>query len=294
MKTCARLATVLAVVAALLMTTGCNKLKARDQLNKGVKAYRSANYEEAIEHFKNAVFLDSDLKVAKLYLATAYAQQYVPGVDAPDNLRMAHQAIDEYQKVLENDPKSVNSLKGIAFLYMQMKDFDKAREYYKKAIEVDPNDPEIYYSVGVIDWSQAYKDAADLKAANGMKVDDELKGKGSQKWCDQLKSKDGGNVDEGLKMLQTAIDKRQDYDDAMAYMNLLYRRKANDMTCDDAQARADYIKTANEWSDKAMAARKKKAEEAAKKNQGGIILDQTQNQQQSQGQGQSQPSSQKK
>jgi tetratricopeptide (TPR) repeat protein len=278
MKLYARLVTVLAVAAALIAATGCNKLRARDQLNKGVKAYRSANYEQAIEHFKTAVFLDNDLKVAKLYLATAYAQQYVPGVDAPDNLRMAYQAIEEYQKVLENDPKSVNSLKGIAFLYMQMKDFDKAREFYKKAIDVDPNDPETYYSVGVIDWSQAYKDAADLKSKNDMKVDDELRGKGSQKWCDQLRSKDGAAVDEGMKMLQTAIDRRQDYDDAMAYMNLLYRRKANDMTCDDAQARADLIKTANEWSDKAMASRKKKAEEAAKKNQGGIVLDQQQGQ----------------
>jgi tetratricopeptide (TPR) repeat protein len=274
MKICARMVTVLAVTAALLMTAGCNKLKARDQLNKGVKAYRNANYEEAIEKFKNAVEFDPDLKVAKLYLATAYAQQYVPGVEDAANVRMAQQAIDEYKKVLENDPKSVNSLKGSAFLYMQMKDFAKARDYYKKAIDVDPNDPEIYYSVGVIDWTQAYKDAADLKSANGMKVDDELKGKGSQKWCDQLKAKDEAAIDEGMKMLQTAIDKRQDYDDAMAYMNLLYRRKANDMTCDDAQARADYIKSANDWSDKAMAARKKKLEEAAKKNQGGIVLDQ--------------------
>ena len=279
MKRCAQMATVIAVAAMLLMTAGCNKLKARDQLNKGVKAYRNANYEDAIEKFKNAVEFDPDLKVAKLYLATAYAQQYVPGVEDPANVRMAQQAIDEYKKVLENDPKSVNSLKGIAFLYMQMKDFGKARDYYKKAIDVDPNDPEIYYSVGVIDWTQAYKDAADLKSANGMKVDDELKGKGSQKWCDQLQAKDGAAVDEGMKMLQTAIDKRQDYDDAMAYMNLLYRRKANDMSCDDAQARADYIKTANDWSDKAMAARKKKAEEAAKKNQGGIVLEQNQNQQ---------------
>ena len=283
MKRCAQMVTVLAVAATLLMTAGCNKLKARDQLNKGVKAYRNANYEEAIGKFKNAVEFDPDLKVAKLYLATAYAQQYVPGVGDPANVRMAQQAIDEYQKVLESDPKSVNSLKGIAFLYMQMKDFAKSRDYYKKAIEVDPDDPEIYYSVGVIDWTQAYKDAADLKSANGMKVDDELKGKGSQKWCDQLKAKDEGAVDEGMKMLQTAIEKRQDYDDAMAYMNLLYRRKANDMTCDDAQARADYIKTANEWSDKAMAARKKKAEEAAKKNQGGIVLE-PQNQSQQGGQ----------
>lgn len=274
MKTWARLGTVVAVLAALLSTAGCNKLKARDQLNKGVQAYRGANYELAIEKFKNAVDLDPDLKVAKLYLATAYAQQYVPGVDTPDNVANARQAIEQYQQVLLNDPNSVNSLKGIAFLYMQMKDFDRARDFYKKAIGIDPNDPELYYSVGVIDWSQSYKDAAEVKSKAGGRVEDELKGKNDQKLCDQLKVKDAAAIDEGMKMLQTAIDRRQDYDDAMAYLNLLYRRKANDMTCDDAAARAEYIKVANDWSDKAMAARKRKAEAAAKKNAGGIILEQ--------------------
>ena len=147
MKRCAQLVAVLAVGAVLFSTVGCNKLKARDQLNKGVQSYRGANYEQAIEHFKNAVYLDNDLKVAKMYLATAYAQQYVPGVVTPDNIRNAQQAIDEYKKVLENDSQNVTSLKGIAFLYMQQKKFDDAREYYKKAIDADPNDPETYYSV---------------------------------------------------------------------------------------------------------------------------------------------------
>lgn len=274
MNRTARLVTVAVVAAALLSTAGCNKLKARDQLNKGVQSFRGLKYEEAIEHFKNAVNLDSDLKVAKMYLATAYAQQYVPGSETPENLRNAQLAIDQYKQVLEKDANNVTSLKGIAFLYMQQKKFDDAREYYKKAIDADPNDPETYYSVGVIDWTATYKDAAEIKAKANMRVEDELKGKGDQKLCDQMKAKDGTVVDEGMKMLQTAIDKRQDYDDAMAYMNLLYRRKANDMTCEDAQTRAEYVKTANEWSDKAMAARKKKAEEAEKKTSGAIVLDQ--------------------
>jgi len=50
-----RVLTVLAVLLALLSTVGCSKLRARDQLNKGVQAYKSAKYEDAIEHFKNAV-----------------------------------------------------------------------------------------------------------------------------------------------------------------------------------------------------------------------------------------------
>jgi tetratricopeptide (TPR) repeat protein len=143
----ARLAAALAVSAALLATTGCNKLRARDQLNKGVQSYKTANYEVAMEHFKNAVNYDPDLKVAKLYLATAYAQQYVPGVDTKENLENARQAIAEYSDVLKNDPNNPNSLLGIAYLYMNMKQFDQAREYYKKSIASDPNNPEAYYSV---------------------------------------------------------------------------------------------------------------------------------------------------
>src|SRR5262249_41157701 len=115
MNRAARFVTVLALAAAVLSTAGCNKIKARDQLNKGVQAYRGANYEEAINHFRNAVGLDPDLKVAKMYLATAYAQQYVPGVESPENLRNAEQAIEEYKNVLQSDAQNVTSLKGIAF-----------------------------------------------------------------------------------------------------------------------------------------------------------------------------------
>src|SRR5215471_15692007 len=164
----ARLVTALAVAAALLSTTGCSKLLARDKLNKGVQAYKAAKYEKSIEYFKDAVRLDSDLKVAKLYLATAYMQQYVPGVDTPDNNANAQQAIEQYSEVLKNDSKNITALKGIASLYMNMKRFNDSADYYKRAIDADPNDPEAYYSVGVIDWTAAYKDTADRKNKAGL------------------------------------------------------------------------------------------------------------------------------
>lgn len=53
---------------------------AREELNQGVQAYRAANYDEAIRRFENAVRMDPELKVGRLYLATAYAQQYIPGL----------------------------------------------------------------------------------------------------------------------------------------------------------------------------------------------------------------------
>src|SRR5689334_25255855 len=95
---------VAAAALALFAGAGCNKLRARDQLNKGVQAYKNARYEEAIERFKNAVALDPGLINAKLYLATAYANQYVPGADTPENNKNAEQAIDVFKEVLSTNP----------------------------------------------------------------------------------------------------------------------------------------------------------------------------------------------
>src|ERR1051326_4628154 len=156
----ARVLAFVAVILALIGSTACNKLRARDQLNKGVQAYKNAKYEEAIERFKNAVALDPSLINAKLYLATAYANQYVPGADTPENNKNAEQAIDVFKEVLSTNPAPkahVSSLKGIASLYFQMKKLDQAKEYYAKVKDLDPNDPEVYYSIGVIDWTETYQ-----------------------------------------------------------------------------------------------------------------------------------------
>ena len=106
-----RVLTVLMVLLALFSTLGCSKLRARDQLNKGVQAYKNAKYEDAIEHFKNAVDLDPSLVTARLYLATAYAQQYIPGADSPDNNRYAEQAIDVFKQVLAQNPPKEQQIK---------------------------------------------------------------------------------------------------------------------------------------------------------------------------------------
>lgn len=259
MKTSLKLFAVAALAACVLSATGCNKLLARDQLNKGVASYKDAKYDQAIEHFRRAVELDNGLKNAKLYLATAYAQQYIPGVDSPENIQNANSAIDQYKSVLDQDPKNVNSVKGIAYLYLQMKKFDDAKSYYHKAIDLDPNDPEAYYSVGVIDWTQAYQPRMEERAKLGLKPDEPLKDK---KVCSDLRDAQGAVIEDGMDNLNKALQIRPDYDDAMAYLNLLYRERA-DRECDQLDQRAADTKTADEWSDKVLAARKIKAEKAA-------------------------------
>src|ERR1700689_1820713 len=128
----ARLFTLAAILLALFSSVGCNKLRARDQLNEGVKAYKDNHYEQAIDHFQQAVQLDPGLINARMYLATAFVSQYIPCVDAPDNLRTAQQAIDEYQRVIDANPsrdQKVNSAKDIASLYLNEKKWDEAKKY---------------------------------------------------------------------------------------------------------------------------------------------------------------------
>ncbi|HME36458.1 MAG TPA: tetratricopeptide repeat protein [Candidatus Sulfotelmatobacter sp.] len=272
-----KLITLAAAALALFSSVGCNKLRARDQLNKGVESYKNNHYEQAIDHFQQAVQLDPALINARMYLATAYVSQYIPGVDSPDNLRTADQAIQEYQKVIDANPardQKVNAAKGIAYLYLNEKRWDDAKKYYRMASDLDPNDPEPFYSVGVIDWTACYQPRMEERAKLGVKPLENLnpKDKDQKKVCAELKEKNGPAIQEGMDSLNKAIQIRPDYDDAMAYMNLIYRERA-DVECDDLQARQDDLKTADHWSDEVMRVRKVKAEKAAQSQTGGIVVD---------------------
>jgi tetratricopeptide (TPR) repeat protein len=114
------MALAVALAGMVLSMSGCKRLAARDQLNKGVEAYKATHFEEAIGHFQKATELDPSLPMAKSYLATALAQNVVPGLETPENLKTAQQAIAIFQQVLDKDPSDVKSLKNIASIYFQI------------------------------------------------------------------------------------------------------------------------------------------------------------------------------
>lgn len=272
-----KLIALAAVALALFSSTGCDKLRARDQLNKGVESFKNNHFEQAIDHFQKAVELDPNLINARMYLATAFVSQYIPQVDSPDNLRIAQQAIDEYQKVIDANPsrdQKVNAAKGIAYLYLNEKKWDDAKKYYRMASDLDPNDPEPYYSVGVIDWTACYTPRVDARNTLGMKPEENLnpKNKEQMKVCTELKAKNAASIQEGIDSLNKAIQIRPDYDDAMAYLNLMYRERA-DVECDDLAARSEDLKTADHWVDETLRVKKVKAEKAEQSQGGGITVD---------------------
>jgi tetratricopeptide (TPR) repeat protein len=265
--------TALAVALAgmVLSMSGCKRLEARDQLNKGVDAYKSQRYEEAIGHFQKATELDPGLPTAKSYLATALAQNVVPGLDTPENLKTAQEAIDIFQQVLDKDPSDVNSLKQIAGIYFSIKKLDDAKTWQKKVLAVDPKDPEAAYTIGVIDWTLAHENTLKSLVPAGFNDDGEGNVKAPKKVMDPLRQQNGPLVEEGLQYLNQAVANRANYDDAMAYLNLIYRRKA-DVDFGNGAAVKEDLAAADEWRTKAMGTRKAN-EEKKNAGPGGITMD---------------------
>ena len=260
-----------ATIALVVSGTGCKRLEARDQLNKGVQAYKQAKYEEAIDHFQRAVKLDPTYPMTRLYLATAYAQQVVPNLDSPENEKTAQMAIDGFQQVLEKNPNEVTPIKQIAALYFDLQKFDLAKQWQMKVLQAQPNDAEAAYTIGVIDWTVAYKNAT--KALNSVGLQDNGEGnpKMPKKICNEIKTENTDLVNEGMQYLQQAVNLRPNYDDAMQYLNLMYRRKADFACGNKAEIQAD-LAQAQDWVNKAMDARKANEAKANSRVTQGVVM----------------------
>jgi tetratricopeptide (TPR) repeat protein len=264
-------ALAVALTGMVIGMSGCNQLLARDQLNKGVDAYKAGHYDEAVEHFQKATELDPKLPMAKTYLATALEQDVAPGVTTPENLKVANQAIDMFKEVLAEKPNDTDSMKKIAGIYFSINDMDDAETWQKQVLEADPNDPEAAYTIGVIDWKKAHENKLNALQAAGLNDDGKGNVKAPKSVMQPLAQKNAPLVDEGLKYLTMAVNDRPNYDDAMQYLNLIYRNKA-DVDYGNAAAVTEDLALADQWTQKAMDTRKAN-EEKKNAGPGGIQID---------------------
>jgi tetratricopeptide (TPR) repeat protein len=271
-KSRSRILLALALVAVVAVA-GCDKLRARDKLNKGVQAFKAGQYDVAIGDFQQSKQLDPTLLNARLYLATAYANLYIPGAPSPENIRNGEQAIKEFQEVLDKDPNNLPAIDGIGSILYNMggtpfdaKKLEESKSYHMKHIQLKPDDPEPYYWIGVIDWSLAFRGNKDLREEYNKTAKKTIKDTDPMPTtlAAQFQQKYGATVDEGVENLKKAMTLKTDYDDAMAYLNLLYRQKADMEASVDAR-NAD-LKMADDLVDKVKAIKQKKANAAEQGN----------------------------
>ncbi len=242
----------LTLVAAIPLS-GCgfiSKLRARDALNQGVKAFVDQKYEDAAKLFEESARLDPKLMEAKSYLATTYASQFVPGSPDEKSKEYAQKAIDTFQSIVNMEPGNTNAMLSIASLYYQLQEFDKSKEWCDKIQTIDPNNAEALYRVAVMDYEDSVKKTG-------------LQGENVEFLNTEEKDHTLKDIDEGLSYIDKALKIRPDYFDAMDYQNLLWREKAKFEK--DKTKKAELTRQADMVAQKALAMRLKAQEEEAKK-----------------------------
>jgi TonB family protein len=236
-------------------------------LDEGVRAFKSGHYSDAAAAFQKSVDLNPSAVAPRLYLATAWMNQYIPGARSPENLQAASNAERGFLAVLDLDPKNVTALESLASLkYLEsqaaqvledkLKPLDEARGWYLKVVEADPGKKEAHYSLGVIDWATWYPPWNAARTKLGMRpetpgpiADPAVRA--------ELRSHYEATVLDGIDHLNKALALDPQYDDAMAYKNLLLREYAD--LCDSKPEYEKLKAEADALVQKALDTRREKA-----------------------------------
>jgi hypothetical protein len=269
-----RIAIVLAILVAI--SSGCgvvNRIRAKNQLNEAARAYREGRFVEAEQHSREAAQLDPDNKTAPMFIARTIHAQYRPGVQTPENIAKAQEAIQAYQNILAKNPADDEAYKAIAYLYGAIKEDDKLKQWISARAANEATDPEkraeAYVVLASKDWDCSFK-ITELPANKTTTVDPSsnkatvsYKKPKDQKEFDQAQM----CVKQGLAEAENAIKFDPNNESAWSYKTnlLLEASKLAEMdgqTEQKAQYQKDYETALKRTTELSVANQKRKEEEA--------------------------------
>jgi hypothetical protein len=273
--------TRIAIALAILVFTasGCgliNRVRAKNQLNEAARAYQEGHFEEAEQHSRAALDLDPDSKSAPLFIARTLHAQYKPGVQAPENVAKANEAIQAYQRILERDPKSDEAYKAIAYLYGATKEDDKLRSWISsRATDSNAEAPkrsEAYTILASKDWDCSYK-ITELPTNRTIALEAGNRAKITYKKPAQQKDFDTAQacVKRGLEEVENAVKLDPNSESAWSYKtNLLIEAsrlaEMDGKTDQKAQLEKQREEAQKRTSELSQINQKKKEEEEAKRS----------------------------
>ncbi|HZT57618.1 MAG TPA: tetratricopeptide repeat protein [Pyrinomonadaceae bacterium] len=172
---------IAALLAALVVTSGgcalVNRVRAKNALNEGVRAYREGQFAEAEQKFRQAYEFDPTEKNAPLFIARSIQQQYKPGVNTPENIEVGNRAIAAYQDILNKDPANEGAYSTIVYLYGQMKNDDKVTQMLTQRASMTSIPPEKRAEALVILASKQWQCSYDITEQKENKSTEEKGGK---------------------------------------------------------------------------------------------------------------------
>jgi cell division septation protein DedD len=218
-------------------------------------AYNHGDFQTAIQHFEIAVHANPADMNAKLFLADAMIRQHnAAGEMAGGPLVTGARA--QYLEVLAQEPRNKPALESMVLTSIEAKQFPEAHDWIAKLIQADPKSKTAYYTAGFLDWVTVYPEYQRARLEAGMPQHDYSIP--DQNLRRSLRERFLPQIEDGLRMLQTALQLDPDYDDAMAYMNLLCRLKSG--IVDSSNEAADLYAQADRWVGKAIETKRRNAQ----------------------------------
>jgi len=231
-------------------------LQVNAAMEGGVGAFKSGRYADAAASFIIATRLAPQNQLAHFYLGSAYAVQVAPNVVTPENMEMATAALAELDIVLKSHPNYLPAVEQEATVYRNLQKFEQALPLERQAAAMDPNDVDVAYSLGYLDWVESNKNAAGTLKEDGVLQDDGLGNTTlSHRACDKLRTQNSALVNEGIANLKRVLERKPDNADVMQYLQLMYRRRA-DLECGERSGLGADLKLADQWERKAAETRK--------------------------------------
>lgn len=261
-------AAVTLILFSVALTSGCNKLKSKQEIKKGNDFFKAAQYQTALAAYQEALRLDPGEKKLHKNIGLAYMGLYQPGSKHPKDLEYASKAMEHLTEYLKAYPNDRKAREFLVSLYLTTERFDDAIAFYQKMVEEDPKDTkamqslaQMYFKKGDVNNAVAW-----LKKRLAAETTPEAKAEvyyfiGVQAWDRSYNFPDIDPVqrthivDEGLDALNKALQIKPDYFEALSYINLLYREKAKIET--DPVKKQEYVDTANKYLQQALELRKK-------------------------------------
>lgn len=162
--------------------------------NDGNNAYKLDQYQKALDHYNEAISIDSSFALAyygkglalkklrkyeeatEAYRAAVrhnkmFSKAYIALGKIYSDRNMVDNAIKTYQQAVENDPSSEKAYYELGAIYLnKKKDYNKAAQNFTKATQIDPEYDLAFYSLGVSLTELGRLDEAILALENAIAV----------------------------------------------------------------------------------------------------------------------------
>ncbi|HPW19014.1 MAG TPA: tetratricopeptide repeat protein [Candidatus Aminicenantes bacterium] len=168
-----RIVFAVAALAVLVAFTACkdlkySKLAANYHFDKANSLFRENQYRKAITEYEATLKFNPDMTQAYRFLGESYKQLYKPGVTSDLNKELEAKALAALTKALEIEPNNKDIIYSLGDMYDKLRDFKKAEPLYLRIIELEPEDMSNYYVVAEFYKRYATEDKSIAKKAESM------------------------------------------------------------------------------------------------------------------------------